>query len=75
MVVSPEKQPSANSMAFMMLEEGGERIQVVILPDSWERYWHTLRNALVLMAEAQREIQEKAWMLVTDYLCEREIPL
>jgi error-prone DNA polymerase len=63
LIVARQKPPTANGFAFFLLEDGIERVQVVISPDLWEQQRTTLRDAQMLMTEGQLQREQKTWTL------------
>ena len=63
LIVARQKPPTANGFAFFLLEDGVERVQVVISPDLWEQQRTTLRDAQMLLTEGQLQKEQKAWTL------------
>jgi len=44
-IVSRQKPPTARGFAFFILQDGSERLQVIISPDLWEAHRQLLRDA------------------------------
>ncbi len=55
-----QKPPTAQGFAFFVLEDGPNRVQVVISPDLWERHREALRDASVLVVEGLLEAEGDA---------------
>jgi error-prone DNA polymerase len=62
-VVAKQKPPTANNFAFFLLEDGPEKIQLVIPPNVWEENYQTLRDATLLLSEGRLERNSMAWTL------------
>jgi error-prone DNA polymerase len=63
LVIAKQKPPTARGFAFYLLEDGGERIQVVLSPDVWEDNRTTLRDARMLLTEGSLHREQQAWTL------------
>jgi error-prone DNA polymerase len=63
LVIARQKPPTANGFAFYLLEDGQERIQVVLSPDVWERSRTTLRDTKMLMTEGTLHREQRVWTL------------
>jgi error-prone DNA polymerase len=63
LIVARQKPPTANGFAFFLLEDGVERVQVVISPDLWEQQRTTFRDAQMMITEGQLQREQKAWTL------------
>jgi error-prone DNA polymerase len=63
LVVSRQKPPTANGYAFFVLEDGPERLQLVIAPELWEDERLTFRDAPVLLAEGELYREGRAMTL------------
>ena len=59
-VVSRQKPPTARGYAFYVLQDGPERVQLIISPDLWEAHRQLLRDASVLMVYGQVTRQGRA---------------
>ena len=53
LVVAKQKPPTANGYAFFVLEDGPERLQLVIAPELWGQQRNAFRDAPVLLAEGE----------------------
>jgi error-prone DNA polymerase len=53
LVISKQKPPTANGYAFFVLEDGPERLQLVIAPELWTQQRNAFRDAPVLLAEGE----------------------
>lgn len=69
LIVARQKPPTAQGFAFFVLEDGSERVQVVISPALWERHRETLRDAAVLLVEGLLETEGRAVTLQATGLC------
>ncbi len=69
LVVARQKPPTAQGFAFFVLEDGPNRVQVVISPDLWKRHREALRDAPVLLVEGLLEAEGRAWTLRAEALC------
>jgi error-prone DNA polymerase len=68
LVVARMKPPTANGFAFYLLEDGGERVQVVLSPNVWEENRTTLRDAHLLMTEGTLHREKLAWTLKAEHV-------
>ena len=48
-----QKPPTAKGAAFIMIEDGPVRVQVVTPPEVWQRCWKELRHATILVVEGR----------------------
>jgi error-prone DNA polymerase len=63
LVIARQKPETARGFAFYLLEDGREKIQVVIGPDVWEENRSTLRDARLMMTEGSLQRRDLAWTL------------
>ena len=63
LVVARQKPPTAKGFAFWLLEDGIDRLQVVISPDLWHESRIILRDAKILIAEGDLYREGRAWTL------------
>jgi error-prone DNA polymerase len=63
LVIARQKPETARGFAFYVLEDGREKIQVIISPDVWEENRTTLRDARVMMTEGSLQRRDLAWTL------------
>ncbi len=63
LVIARQKPETAKGYAFYLLEDGREKIQVVISPDVWEENRRTLRDARLMMTEGSLQRRDLAWTL------------
>lgn len=74
-VVSRQRPPTAKGFAFYVLEDGPERIQLVVSPDLWERERDLMRDATMMVATGWLNKKGRAWTLRADILAEVREPL
>ena len=75
MVVARQKPPTAKGFAFFVIEDGPDRMQVVISPQLWEEEWRTLRDARVLIVDGSLQRVGRAWTLRAHTLTNLEAPI
>jgi error-prone DNA polymerase len=75
LVVAKQKPPTANGFAFYLLEDGPERVQLVIPPALWEEKRITFRDARMLVAEGALQRERKAWTLKAEQVWEVNSPV
>ena len=59
-VVSRQKPPTARGFAFFVLQDGSERVQIIISPDLWEAHRQVLRDAQALVVYGLVTVQGRA---------------
>lgn len=59
-IVARQKPPTARGFAFFVLQDGSERVQVIISPDLWEAHRQLLRDAGALIVYGQVTRQGRA---------------
>jgi error-prone DNA polymerase len=69
LVVARQKPPTAQGFAFFVIEDGPERVRVVISAGRWERHREVLRDASVLLVEGLLETEGLALTLSATDLC------
>jgi len=72
-VVSRQKPPTARGFAFFILQDGSERVQVIISPDLWEAHRVLLRDAGALVVYGTVTVQGRAVTLKVERLL--DLPL
>jgi error-prone DNA polymerase len=63
LIVARQKPQTAKGFAFFVLEDGPERVQVVVSPDLWDSHWTVLRDARVLVVDGTLQRVGRAWTL------------
>lgn len=63
LIVARQKPQTAKGFAFFVLEDGPERVQVVVSPDLWDSHWTILRDARVLVVDGTLQRIGRAWTL------------
>ena len=63
LVVAKQKPPTAGGFAFYVLEDGPNRLQLVISPDLWDAHRELLRDVPILLATGEFEKRGRAWVL------------
>ena len=69
-IVSRQKPPTARGFAFYVLQDGSERVQVIISPQLWEEYRQLLRDAAALLVYGPVTRQGRAVTLKVERLRE-----
>jgi len=72
-IVSRQKPPTARGFAFFILQDGSERVQVIISPDLWEAHRQLLRDAGALVVYGPVTVQGRAVTLKVERLL--DLPL
>lgn len=67
-VISKQKPPSANGVAFFAIEDGAVRAQVIIQPDLWEKERTLLRDVQLLIVEGKVQVSGVNLTLVAEHL-------
>lgn len=67
-IVSRQKPPTARGFAFFVLQDGSERVQVIISPDLWEAHRQLLRDAGALIVYGLVTVQGRAITLKVEQL-------
>jgi len=63
LIVARQRPGTAKGFAFFVLEDGADRVQVVISPDLWDAHWKTLRDAHLLVVDGILQRIGRAWTL------------
>ncbi|MDZ7799761.1 MAG: DNA polymerase III subunit alpha [Trueperaceae bacterium] len=63
LIVARQKPQTAKGFAFFVIEDGTDRVQVVITPDLWDAQWRTLRDARMLVVDGVLHRDGRAWTL------------
>jgi len=72
-IVSRQKPPTARGFAFFILQDGSERVQVIISPDLWEAHRVLLQDAGALIVYGTVTVQGRAITLKVERLL--DLPL
>ena len=72
-IVSRQKPPTARGFAFFVLQDGSERVQIIISPDLWEAHRILLRDAGGLIVYGTVTVQGRAVTLKVERLM--DLPL
>ncbi|WP_407571448.1 OB-fold nucleic acid binding domain-containing protein [Deinococcus altitudinis] len=72
-IASRQKPPSARGFAFFVLQDGSERVQIIISPDLWEAHRGVLRDADGLVVYGPVTVQGRAATLKAERLM--DLPL
>ena len=72
-IVSRQKPPTARGFAFFILQDGSERVQIIISPDLWEAHRALLRDAGALIVYGTVTVQGRAVTLKVERLL--DLPL
>ena len=72
-IVSRQKPPTARGFAFFVLQDGSERVQIIISPDLWEAHRQLLRDAGALIVFGPVTRQGRAVTLKVERLM--DLPL
>lgn len=72
-IVSRQKPPTARGFAFFILQDGSERVQIIISPDLWEAHRVLLRDAGALVVYGPVTVQGRAVTLKVERLL--DLPL
>ena len=63
LIVARQRPGTAKGFAFFVLEDGPDRVQVVISPDLWDAQWKVLRDAHLLVVDGILQRVGRAWTL------------
>ncbi|WP_350245454.1 DNA polymerase III subunit alpha [Deinococcus sonorensis] len=74
-IVARQRPPTARGFAFYVLQDGPERVQVIISPDLWEAHRQLLRDASMLLVYGQVTRQGRAVTLRADQLADIRVAL
>lgn len=66
LVISRQKPPTANGVAFLVLQDGFHHLQVVISPQVWASNYATLRDSRILLVEGPVQKHGAVLTLVAD---------
>jgi error-prone DNA polymerase len=58
LVVVRQRPPTAKGFVFITLEDEEGLVNVIVRPDVYERYYHTMRNSLLLIVEGTIQKQQ-----------------
>ncbi|GGJ70600.1 error-prone DNA polymerase [Deinococcus aquiradiocola] len=73
-VVARQKPPTARGFAFFVLQDGPDRVQVVIRPELWEAHRQLLRDARALLVHGTVTRQGRAVTLRAERLADLPLP-
>jgi error-prone DNA polymerase len=72
-IVSRQKPPTARGFAFFIVQDGSERVQIIISPDLWEAHRVLLRDAGALIVYGNVTVQGRAVTLKVERLADLPI--
>lgn len=76
LVISRQKPPTANGVAFLGIQDGFHHLQVVISPQVWEAHYATLRDSRVLLIEGNVRRQGQILTVVAEQVwCYQKKPV